>query len=446
MKTNKLLLLLAMLSLTTTSWAGLPVVGCDSVVTTKDNIYTYKAIYEKNDLCDLLVTDYMWDPTQNVWVINSKNEYNFDAQGNLTLYAYYDRTDDAWVGFWKDEYEYNEQGDIIKYASSSWENEDWAIQFKYKYNYEYMTDSTVASISHWDEESDWKDNGRHTIKRYDANGKLIESSAHWRWDSYYKGWIPPYNKTEYEYNTQGKLIREISYGVLYKTKVSEIYDIEYYYSNKYEYEYDDDGNQASYTTYKWNSSVWELDSKFVHKYDSQGNMNYEEYYDDKEILVGYVLSEPVYGILKNLLYSVTNYGYDGQNRVKMERSTQIEYKLTSNYYVLDNKSILIGGEYAINNDASSVINTTYYYSGETSGITPAEKKNQVSIHSNPATSIITASGLQGNKMLKFYNINGNLLLSHQAAGETENITVNHLPAGVYIIKISDGQTLKWIKK
>lgn len=68
------------------------------------------------------------------------------------------------------------------------------------------------------------------------------------------------------------------------------------------------------------------------------------------------------------------------------------------------------------------------------------------IFPNPATDYITVSGLQNNETLFFYNMDGQLILTRQTRGETENITVDHLPAAVYFVKTTQGEFLKWIKK
>ncbi|MDR0412593.1 MAG: leucine-rich repeat protein [Dysgonamonadaceae bacterium] len=79
------------------------------------------------------------------------------------------------------------------------------------------------------------------------------------------------------------------------------------------------------------------------------------------------------------------------------------------------------------------------------GITNVETQASI-IHSHPATDFITISGLQGNETLDFYAISGQRMLSCKATGETENIPVGHLPAGVYFVKTGTGESLKWIKK
>jgi hypothetical protein len=69
----------------------------------------------------------------------------------------------------------------------------------------------------------------------------------------------------------------------------------------------------------------------------------------------------------------------------------------------------------------------------------------VAVHFNPATGLVAINGLRGNEMIHLYNINGQLLFTHKAASEAQNISVGHLPAGVYIVRVN-GQSIKIIKR
>lgn len=82
---------------------------------------------------------------------------------------------------------------------------------------------------------------------------------------------------------------------------------------------------------------------------------------------------------------------------------------------------------------------------EESGIIPTQIE-ALYAYPNPGIDYISISGLQVNEMLYFYNLSGMQLFSFKATSNTERIAIDHLPAGSYFIKTSDGKTLKWIKK
>jgi len=56
--------------------------------------------------------------------------------------------------------------------------------------------------------------------------------------------------------------------------------------------------------------------------------------------------------------------------------------------------------------------------------------------------VLTVSGTGA---MASYNINGQQLFSQKATSETETVSVDNLPSGVYLLKTSTGQTMKWIK-
>lgn len=87
----------------------------------------------------------------------------------------------------------------------------------------------------------------------------------------------------------------------------------------------------------------------------------------------------------------------------------------------------------------------YEYNGSQSGIKELQQ-TKVTVYFNTATKSVAISGLQGNETIYFYNITGNMLLTRHVTGETENIPVDNLPAGLYFVKANNGQALKWVKK
>ncbi|MCL2649607.1 MAG: T9SS type A sorting domain-containing protein [Candidatus Azobacteroides sp.] len=81
-----------------------------------------------------------------------------------------------------------------------------------------------------------------------------------------------------------------------------------------------------------------------------------------------------------------------------------------------------------------------------SNIADIAQASELSISPSPATNLITVSGLLPAEMFYIYNINGQQLLSRKATAQTEQIIVDYLPAGIYFVRTSNGQALKWMKK
>jgi len=113
-------------------------------------------------------------------------------------------------------------------------------------------------------------------------------------------------------------------------------------------------------------------------------------------------------------------------------TTEINWVVYSsrNNYDNDIRSILVG---------SSLI-------GSFTSIKESPAVQNIIVFPSPTTDFITISGLQGNETLRFYNINGQLVLTRKASGEMENVAVGNLPAGIYLLKVDNGQIIKWIKR
>lgn len=141
------------------------------------------------------------------------------------------------------EYRYNEKGILV------WENEDGFVT-------EYDDFGNMINNNGWEIINEYddserltrslaKNSGQYTLYEYDPAGNLVKKSSY---DAY--GGLQ--GNTEYEYNTDGFLIKETS-----------VYDGE-----KTEYEYDKQGKITLEVYYNEDGS---LDSREEYKYDEFGN-------------------------------------------------------------------------------------------------------------------------------------------------------------------------------
>lgn len=92
----------------------------------------------------------------------------------------------------------------------------------------------------------------------------------------------------------------------------------------------------------------------------------------------------------------------------------------------------------VNPSDNSVING-YYNKKHTDlvSITTSQKVNKFQIFPNPASSILTVSGLEGNSKLTFTNINGNQVYTLLSNLETSTINVSRWSKGVYFLTVTD---------
>ena len=95
------------------------------------------------------------------------------------------------------------------------------------------------------------------------------------------------------------------------------------------------------------------------------------------------------------------------------------------------------------NGAGDAIIVKYGFSN--TDIPELQQQAGITVSPSPATDFVTVSGLQGNETLYFYNINGQLLITRKATSVAETVPVGNLPSGIYLLKTSNGQTVKWVK-
>jgi hypothetical protein len=82
------------------------------------------------------------------------------------------------------------------------------------------------------------------------------------------------------------------------------------------------------------------------------------------------------------------------------------------------------------------------------GIDPVEN-NRLRLYPSPARESVTVSGLQGDEVIGIFDLSGRQQLSLKATDESEIIAINHLPTGVYIVRIANAyevHTLKLVVK
>ena len=69
----------------------------------------------------------------------------------------------------------------------------------------------------------------------------------------------------------------------------------------------------------------------------------------------------------------------------------------------------------------------------------------LNVYPNPATNIVSISGLEGGELISFFDTRGRLCLHIKASNDKEDIAINHLPQGTYFVKITKRNTEKVMK-
>lgn len=234
-----------------------------------------------------------WDESTSSWVIFFKEEFTYDANGNMTQSVpYWDEGTGQLVADWKDDYTYNTNGNKTQCLSSKWDettskwvqsdkeeytydasgnmtqsveygwdetNSKWLVMQKLEYIYDAngnMTQS-VKSIRVWDTEQ-WLFKYKHDYT-YNANGKMTQSSGY-RWDEPTSKWVP-IDKIEYTYDASENITQSLYY--CWDESSSKFVDCW-----KEEYTHDDKGNIIENLQYEWDENTPQLIGKSEYTYDT----------------------------------------------------------------------------------------------------------------------------------------------------------------------------------
>ena len=457
MKTKILLLILSFAGLAAKSFG----------YTNGDDVPLRSYVSLRYDLPDIPGCDsIIIKPIEDKATLPAKIVYKYDAQNNMIEKIIYDRESATgkWNPYLKYVYSYNSNGRMISKRFFEWTTtyngqtvNDWMLwtetQFDIygnitiytEYNgdwnnricwygmvnlYEYNAEGKILlnTLYYWDSDSQkWNTNPEErTEYTYDMRGNLIVKNTLKRGEN--GGWIQYVPRFVYEYDSENRETRETWYNSISGPTLNDP-------GKKWETEYDNQGRKTFYTEYKMMDRGWNMENFKAYTYNSQGKETLMEYYS--KILLGYIGTNPPVPVYTGDLKEKYNIAtiYDSKGQISHQTETDFNYEVVES-----------GGQYIITSvTPSRQWETTCYYRNGT-GIDLINSSTRISISPNPATDLITVSGLQSNEALHFYTINGQLLFSHEINNETEHITISYLPAGIYIMKTNDGQSIKWIKK
>ncbi len=200
--------------------------------------------------------------------------YEFNQQGDVISYMYSDThwgdSYSAMVRVWK----YNSEGKVkdlsIYYRDNLGENNENSV-LKQKDIYTYDSSGNLIELARYDDDGSLEEK---TILRYDANGNAIEKS---RFNS--SGYAE--SRRFFKYDTNGNIIEEldVNSGSNYKYKYDSWgnrIEVGWYSTatervvNRYEYEYNSNGDMIRFSEYRSDNSLRRED-RYSYVYDSAGN-------------------------------------------------------------------------------------------------------------------------------------------------------------------------------
>ena len=355
--------------------------------------------YEYDNNNNLISETYLnW--TDGQWVIREKTTYTYDVNNKVTseLGQEWNTTTSMFENSYRDTYSYL-NGKFSGQTSEVWQNSNWANEWKIEVNYGGNNLPSGYLSYEWDG-SQWGVESQGTFDYNGNNRVAFETSQDWRNSS----WVNSY-KTIYNYNGNNKILN---------TRGANWDDFNNLWveNNRYDYELDLAGNRTVEVNTYQNNNITSK-NKTEYTYDGSSLMNdFAHPYKDKNG-VDYLTEDFPY---VNKLLTATNYSFNTNNS-----SYQISNRTTYNY----SESIVLSTEI------------------------PEFLETSLTLFPNPATSVLNLDFLSSDTVDKIIIMDLTGRVVKQQYTGLNQINIDDLVSGLYIIEASSGNKktqIKFIKK
>lgn len=359
----------------------------------KDSIeYTYEN--------ELLIESVTKKYENETWSDYRRVTYEYDANGNQTLYLSQRFENEEWVNGQRTIQEFDENSSRTLYLSQNWTGSEWETSLfngHYQSSYEYDSEGDVTYRFTQDRDefdTEWI-NDRQTFFEYDDDKNLIQFITQNLEDG---NWVNS-AKTIDEFDTNNHRVRRVQEVWTNETWVN---------SRQFLYEYNANGMRTLYNSQRWVEAAWVNSAEFAYEFNSNND------------LISYLskfwnLEENGWD---NSLYLVVE--YDNENNIAFDVLQQWQ-----------------------NSEWVNLERIFYYYDLISSTPHLNASKLVINISPNPAHDNMTIdlkSPASQNGNLKIYNTLGQLVHSEKLEKglETKTVKVNNLTAGTYSLQITVG--------
>ncbi len=374
----------------------------------------------------ILIKGYLWDEGQNSWINYDSIVYEYDINGNRTIYIYYDRDFDInqWIAYEKEEEIFDGNGNLIQHLEYEYDNITGQLVKKYKQAFVLNDDGVIIQELYysWDDNlSDWVPTGKWENVLSDF-GK-VEQSLSYYWDNLNDVWFF-IEKVEFTYDQFGNRTQSISYwgDPLEQT-------------GKYEFSYDDDGNLIQFINYQWNADEnnWTVFDNQEFFYDSNGNITYDNDYEWFDSTNSWVLSwQEEFDF---------NYSFSIDDLLVPDDYHEL------NYLGVPMKNMVIEYRfYSWNDSVKQMVveeKMDFYYSNEIpTGINIA-KESCLIVYPNPTKErvIFKLNNELETANVEIFSLEGVKVVSKEFHGNI-SIYVGNLKSGIYFFKLKAGENIK----
>jgi len=256
-----------------------------------------------------------------------------------------EKLDSAWMRYEDDEYpsktyfEYDANHNCIKesrYYFSGTGEMGKVLASDYKDERSYDSNGNLISqvvyelvFDEVNKENYWKGVSKRE-QNWDNQNRVIEST-YFVWDSDYRDWVYT-TKYEYAYDDYGNEVLWANYSWLdyqwvgsykdiysYDSNGNKLFYIYYIWSNEYndwigsykdEYQYDASGNLLQWSEFDWNGSEWYWHRKSTYTYNPEGDRTTLSRYDSNQGNWDLVIKGDYYYVTPGLMDSIVEQRYD----------------------------------------------------------------------------------------------------------------------------------------
>lgn len=353
------------------------------------------------------------------------NTYTNDDKQVSNISFNWDYIKNEWLQSYKTETTYNNYGLDYITTDYEWDSDKKKWVWTNRNEYIYYPDSAIKENTFYSfnkNKNTWINNTKYV---YDYNHEEnYDTSIDFNWDSISNSWIASI-KLEYFMDRKGH--RAIAVNSLWVEQLQK-----FFVMNNMEYSYFND-ELRGFISSEWMGRYWSGVSKAELHFDSLGRADGQTYYS---------YSNQNKKWFPRFRYEVT-FNQNGETQTEIRS----EYDINSDTWTYDYKweleydkdgNILNEYFYIFENTWNLSETYRYYYSEKQISNLVSQKKNII-LAQNPVRDMFMVKGLDGDFVLKIFNLKGNLVMLKSQNGN-KPVNVADLQKGIYIYKViySDG--------
>lgn len=343
-------------------------------------------------------------------------------------------------------YEYDGNNRLVKENSLNWNGSNFENSYETSYTYNANNKLTQSIEKQWNSANAVFVNSYREIITYDGSGKIIENvSQDWngsQWVDAYKVEITYTGNNFdivyfYEWNGS-QWIRDGRSNATYNAnnKLSEFLNYDggnpnYVLSDRDLLTYNTNNQVLTEITETWDNNAWTEDSRNTFEFDGTGNLTVKTENWEATNQYRYEYTYDTAAQMSSFAHPFTD-------------KSGIDYVFESFPYV---NKVLTEIEYRYDTPTTYSLRgrTTYNYNNLITLSSQNIANKPIALYPNPASNHIEISGINQNQKFTVYSVTG-IKAMEGLAKANEKLEINSLANGLYLLKLEQGNTIKFIKE